>query len=113
MTVSFRIKEGYHIQANKVNDNSLVPVELKMYEQEGIAFGEPVFPHWKQLKLVGVDEPLWVFDETVDVTIPVSISGDQRSGNYLIRGNICYQACDSLKCYIPRSMEFELIVDGG
>ncbi len=113
LTVSFKIKDGYHIQANKVKDNSLVPVELKMYEQDGMAFGEPIFPPWKQLKLAGVEEQLWVFEETVDVTIPVSISRNQRSGDYLIRGKICYQACDSLKCFVPREMEFELMVKIG
>ncbi len=79
--ISFKIKDGYHIQANKVNDNNLVAANLKIESKDGITVGTPIFPDWKMFRLTGTEEMLWVFDETVDVRIPVSVAGNQMPGN--------------------------------
>lgn len=108
ITVSFQIKEGYHIQANEVNDDSLIPVKLDMETREGISYGIPIFPEWKEFKMEGTNSRLWVFDETLDVKIPLTIIKEESPRDYLIKGNLHYQACDSWKCYFPRVLEFEV-----
>lgn len=108
ITVSFQIKDGYHIQANEVNDNSLIPVKLEMETSEGISYGMPIFPGWKEFKMEGTNNRLWVFDEILDVRIPFTISKENSTSDYLLKGNLHYQACDSWKCYFPRTLEFEV-----
>lgn len=108
ITVSFQIKDGYHIQANEVNDDSLIPVRLEMGTSEGIYYGQPVFPEWKEFKMEGTNDRLWVFDEMLDVKIPLKITKEKLRRDYLLKGNLHYQACDSWKCYFPRVLEFEV-----
>lgn len=108
ITVSFQIKDGYHIQANKVNDDSLAPVRLEMGTSEGIYYGQPIFPEWKEFKMEGTNDRLWVFDEMLDVKIPLKITKEKLRRDYLLKGNLHYQACDSRKCYFPRVLEFEV-----
>lgn len=111
--VSFQIKEGYHIQANKVNDESLIPVKLEMETREGIFYGQPVFPEWKEFTMEGTNDRLWVFDEILDVKIPLTIANGKSQGDYLLKGNLHYQACDSWKCYFPRELDFEVFFSIG
>ncbi len=108
ITVSFQIKDGYHIQANEVNDDSLIPVKLEMETRDGISYGIPIFPEWKEFKMEGTNDRLWVFDEILDVRIPLAITKEKLTSDYLLKGNLHYQACDSWKCYFPRVLEFEL-----
>lgn len=108
ITVSFQIKDGYHIQANEVNDDSLIPVRIDMENHEAINYGQPVFPAWKKFKMEGTNDRLWVFDEMLDVKIPLTIAKEKSPGDYFIKGNLHYQACDSWKCYFPRVLVFEV-----
>lgn len=108
VTVSFQIKEGYHIQANKVNDDNLIPVKLEIESLEGISIGEPIFPGWREFKMEGTSDTFWVFDEILDVQIPLSIVQGKVSGDHLLKGNLNYQACDSRKCFFPRDFKFEV-----
>jgi peroxiredoxin len=108
ITVSFQIKDGYHIQANEVDDDSLIPVKLEMETCEGISYGIPIFPEWKEFKMEGTNDRLRVFDEMLDVKIPLTVSKEKSPRDYLIKGNLHYQACDSWKCYFPRVLEFEV-----
>jgi peroxiredoxin len=108
VTVLFQIKEGYHIQANKVNDDNLIPVKLEFETVEGISMGEPVFPGWREFKMEGTPDPFLVFDEILDVKIPVSVDHRKISGDLLLKGNLYYQACDSKKCFFPRDFRFEV-----
>jgi peroxiredoxin len=108
VTLSFRVKDGLHIQANMVNDDSLIPAELTLENFEGIVLGKPVFPDWELFSMEGTDEQLWVFDNIVDVTIPVSVDPLHKTGDYKLKGIFYYQACDSSKCFSPRELEFVL-----
>ena len=108
ITVSFQIKDGYHIQANEVNDDSLIPVKLEMETREGISYGKPIFPEWKEFKMEGTNDRLWVFDEVLDVKIPLTIAQEKIPRDYLLIGNLHYQACDAWKCFLPRVLEFEV-----
>jgi peroxiredoxin len=106
--VSFEIREGLHIQADRVNDPNLIPAELSFAGPEGIVMGKPVFPEYKTLLLEGATENLWVFDKALEVTMPVFVSENKPPGVYKLKGNLRYQACDSRKCFFPAALEFEL-----
>lgn len=106
--VAFQIEEGFHIQADKVNNSNLIPVTVNFVPVDGIAMGQPEFPPHNVFWLEGANEPFWVFDNALTVAIPVSIEKNKPAGNYLLKGKLLYQACDSKKCYFPEEYGFEV-----
>src|SRR5260370_34095099 len=57
VAISVDVKEGYHIQAKKVNDQSLIPTTLEVGSNEFIQ-AEQEFPPSKQFTLEWTGKPL-------------------------------------------------------
>jgi hypothetical protein len=109
--VIFEIKDGFHIQADKVLEDHLIPTSLSTQAPVEIIIGDPLFPVPYPFHLKNVDQKMLVFHKEVKVRIPVVISESSRQGNYLIKGNLHYQVCDSLKCYFPRDFPFKINIE--
>jgi len=108
--ISFIIKEGYHIQTNQPLDDNLIATELKVLSLDGFWFGESVFPDAVPFHLKNDPNAMLVFYGNMVVQIPVSINNNVVTGNYKVKGTLKYQACDSVKCYYPRELNFEIPV---
>ncbi len=111
LEVIFEIKDGFHIQADKVLEDHLIPTSLSTQAPEEIKISDPLFPAPYQFRLQNVDQEMLVFHKELKVRIPVVISKSSKQGNYLIRGNLHYQVCDSLKCYFPRDFPFMINIE--
>src|SRR6266700_8344360 len=55
ISISVEVVKGYHIQASKVNDESLIPTTLEVREVKGITINRLEFPPGKKFKLKGTD----------------------------------------------------------
>jgi len=53
ISIGVEVKKGYHVQANKVNDESLIPTTLVFNNVENITNSKHEFPPVKQFKLEG------------------------------------------------------------
>lgn len=102
----FLIREGYHIQANQVRDENLIPSALTFETMEGLILGDPVFPEAVEFSMEGTEETMDVFSDTLEVGLPVRILKGAGKGPFLIKGKLHYQACDDTKCFYPRDLEF-------
>jgi len=108
VAITFKIREGYHIQANKVLEDHLIPTSLSLQETEEIIIGKPIFPPPHPFHLKDVSQEMLVFHKELKVSIPVFIRESAIQGEYTINGNMHYQVCDSLKCYFPRDFSFNI-----
>src|SRR6266508_3950465 len=63
------VKEGYHIQANKVNDEFVIPTTLDLNADTIIKTGKQIFPSGKKFKLEGTSDYLFVYDGKFKITI--------------------------------------------
>jgi len=111
VTVPFRIEYGYHIQADTVNDENLIPAELMIESIEGMALGKPAYPDYREFQLKGTDQKLLVFDGELNIVVRISASGSVREGSYTLPGSLYYQACDSVRCLFPRKLDFNVTVN--
>ncbi|MEB2779579.1 protein-disulfide reductase DsbD family protein [Algoriphagus sp. C2-6-M1] len=109
--VEVEVMWGYHIQANRVKDESLVPTTLTWREENGWEVRENIFPPAKKFKLQGSDLPLEVYDGKFDINTVFVPSSTLRKGSHRLFGKLQYQACDSIKCLFPRSVEFFAVVE--
>lgn len=112
-TINLRIevKKGYHIQANEVSDEFMIPTTIKLTADTQILIGNQVFPSSKKLKLAGSNTPLDVLDGIFNIRIHVTTQKNIKRGTYQIKGSFTYQACDSRSCLFPRTIEFSIPVE--
>jgi hypothetical protein len=104
--IGVNVKEGYHIQANEVKDESLIPTTLEVNTKEFLTIGRQEFPPSRQFKLEGTDSALCVFDGKFIIKLFVKSVNDAPEGKHLLTARLRYQACDSNKCFFPKTLEF-------
>src|SRR5262249_49065996 len=89
------VKPGYHVQANPVENPSLIPITLKVDPGENVSVGEPLYPSPKRIRLPGDSQDLVVYDGTFVIALPITASRSAASGAALtLKGTLRYQACD-------------------
>ncbi len=104
------VKEGYHIQANKVNDEFIIPTTLDINADEIIITRKHVFPVGKKFKLEGTSDYLFVYDGKFKITTPFKVMGKIQRGKYTLDAKFHYQACDDKTCFFPKTIDFSITV---
>lgn len=109
--LSFLIKEGYHIQADQVKDENLIPSVLSIDTADHLIISDPIFPAAVEFKMKGVEEDMYVYSDILEINIPVKAVKSGGKGAVLVKGNLHYQACDAYKCYFPRDLPFTMKIN--
>ncbi len=109
--IGVEIKNGYHIQANKVNDEYLIPTTLKINADKNIMLGEQAFPQGKKFRLEGSDDYLNVYDGNFDISIAFKTTEQIQKGKYTLAAKIHYQGCDSNSCLSPKTIDFLIPIE--
>ena len=104
------IKKGYHIQANKVNDDFIIPTTFEINTGEIITTGKQSFPSGKKFRLEGTSDYLLVYDGVFKITIPFKTFEKIKKGKYTLDAKLHYQACDNKTCYSPKTVVFSVAV---
>lgn len=104
------IKKGYHIQANKVNDDLLIPTTLELTEDKNITIGLKQFPAAKKFKLEGTDNFLDVYDGVFEIIIPFKTTDKIPNGKHILNAKLHYQACDNKTCLFPKSIGVSICI---
>lgn len=105
--IEFNIKEGFHVQADTVANDNLIPTSINFETLDGLEI-RAKFPAYKKFHLNGTNENLLVFDQVLNVTLEILLSRDPNQNFIRIPGQLKYQACDSVKCLFPRTLDFFL-----
>ena len=105
------VKPGYHVQANPVENPSLIPITLKLDGAKGVSVGEPLYPTAKRLRLPGDSQDLVVYDGTFAIAFPLAVARDATAGETVtLKGGLRYQACDDSHCLFPVTLPVALAV---
>lgn len=108
--IEVEIKKGYHIQANKVNDDLLIPTTLEISEEKNITTGRQEFPPAKKFKLEETNIFLDVYDEVFEIKIPVTTTKKIPKGKHTLKAKLRYQACDHKTCLFPKTIDFSFTI---
>lgn len=106
--IRVKVKEEYHIQANKVTNESLIPVSLEVTPNRFFFINKPLFPPYTIFRLEGTEETLNVFDSVFIIRLPVKAMAATKEGRYFVKARIRYQACNAKTCLFPRKIDFDL-----
>jgi hypothetical protein len=100
------VKDGYHIQANKLRSEYLIPTTLEITGGDQFILKKIGFPRAKKFKLHGTDTFLDVYDGKIEIKTFFKIEKQPTKGIYNLDGKLSYQACDSVRCLFPRNIKF-------
>ena len=105
------VKPGYHVQANPVENPSLIPITLKIDPAENVSAGEPLYPTAKRLRLPGDSQDLVVYDGAFAIALPIKVGRNAAAGSTVtLKGTLRYQACDDSHCLFPVTLPVALPV---
>jgi thiol:disulfide interchange protein DsbD len=101
LALKVSLPEGLHTQSNKPRDPLLIPTELTIDAPDGVTVKEIVWPPSTDLKQLGQDQPLAVFEQTFGIGVQLAIASSVKPGTISIPFRLRYQACDKNLCYAP------------
>lgn len=104
------VKNGYHIQSNKVNDELIIPTTLEIDTQGIIKAGKQSFPAEKKFRLEGTADYLPVYDGNFKISVAFTAGEKIQKGKYSLTAKFRYQACDSRTCFSPKIIDFIIFV---
>jgi len=109
--LELRVKDGYHIQADSVADEFLVPTRLAMETGDFLRADTPDFPPAVEYKLQGTGNTWMVYSGRLEIRVPFGVPADAPEGGRNWRGTLTYQACEDGRCLPPDTLEFHIPVD--
>ena len=109
--ISVDVKEGYHIQADQLDDEFLIPTTLTIKSNTNITIDNPAFPPSKKFRIEGSDDYWKVYDGSFDVNIGFKTAGTIQNRIFNLPATFRYQACDSKSCLAPRTIDFIIPIE--
>ena len=88
------------------------PIQLTLEARPELKLDAPRYPESKVLYLPVINESVPVFEGKFRIFEDVTVSADRKlmgsigaGRNVTVKGTLLYQACDSVKCYVPQKTE--------
>lgn len=108
LAVQITIQDGYHINAHQLDDEFLIPTELKITPLKGLQAASPIYPEAISHQVSFSEKPLSVYEGDVHMLVPVTISRKLRPGKYTVTGSFRYQTCNDESCFPPHTVKLQI-----
>ena len=109
--VRFRVNPGYHVNSHTPGSELLIPTALDFKPLEKIKAGKIIYPPAEQLALpFDPKEKLSVYTGDIVTQVPVVAAKSAVPGQYSLKGDLQYQACNDNSCFPPKSLPVEITV---
>ena len=108
----FKIQEGYHTQSHKPSEEYFIPTVIKLKTPTGIRTGRIAYPEGHEEKVVGLEKPMSVYDEKIEIQVPLALSA-QASLPAELEVELKYQACQGAVCFPPKTLKFPVQLNAG
>jgi hypothetical protein len=107
-----QIQAGFHVNANKVLEDYLIPTTLTAELPAGWKLLETKYPAGKELKVEFSDKPLNVYEGTFVARIKLTAPADAPLGAVKLPLTLRYQACTDTVCLPPvrLALQAEVII---
>ena len=111
IVVRLEVLSGWHINAHPAAGENAIPTTLKVADARGVDVAAPVYPPPHVVKLPIDDQPMWVWDGTTAIRVPLELSKDAAIGTRTLAGELRFQACNDQICLPPATLPFEVKID--
>lgn len=108
MALDISIDPGLHVYGLPV-PAGFIPLSVDVVAfPEGVSAGAPVFPPPTPHQMEGFDEPFFIYEGDVSVSIPLTVSA--MDDNAALEVKVRYQACGERGCFVPQTVALNLPV---
>jgi DsbC/DsbD-like thiol-disulfide interchange protein len=98
------ILSGYHINDHHPTLDYLIPTEIKLEPSKQVAGNDITYPKGELKKFAFSDAPLSVYEGKVQVGVALQLDHKTLPGDYEVKGQLAYQACNDHACLPPASV---------
>lgn len=110
VAVVARIAPGYHINDHQPSLGYLIPTQIIFQETASVKVEKVTYPRGKLTKFAFLDSPISVYEGETRFGAILRVRRALRAGNYKLRGDVAYQACNASACLPPAKAPFEITV---
>ncbi|MBU2492537.1 MAG: thioredoxin family protein [Bacteroidetes bacterium] len=111
IAVKAKITEPWHINANKPNEDFLIPTILEIPNELGITIVSEKYPEAKNIKFDFSDQPVAVYDGEIIIGAVLKIPENIQTGLYDLIVRLNYQACDNQSCLAPADVQDTISIE--
>jgi hypothetical protein len=109
ITVKAHLASGYHANSNKPSDDYLIPLTLK-WEAGPLTAEKVVYPAGSMEKYPFSEKPLSVVTGDFAIATTFKVTPGAATGPAALKGSLRYQACDTQRCYAPKTVPVKVTV---
>jgi hypothetical protein len=110
--IRFRVNPGYHINSNKPHSELLIPTTIQFAPAAKINVGKVSYPEGEEFALsFSPTEKLNVYTGDIALSAPVTAAKGLTAGNYTLKADLRYQACNDTSCFPPKTVPIEIAVN--
>ena len=106
--ISLNLRDGYHVNSHRPNDEFLIPLRLSFGEAGPVKAVEVTYPKPEQRDYGFSEKPVSVFTGSFVVVTRLQASAEAPAGKGVLSGKLRYQACTDNLCLPPRTVEVRL-----
>jgi hypothetical protein len=111
IAVVMKILEGFHVNARKKSAEYLIATDLRADGATGFKIGDVTYPDGQERTFTFSKTPLNVYEKTVVLKVPVTVSADAPTGAQHIPLKLRYQACNNEVCLPPVTLPVDATVN--
>ena len=113
MAVVAEIIPGFHINANKPNEEYLIPTTVLAEFPAGLKWNGTEYPVGKQVKFEFSEKKLSVYEGKAVIRMRVEAANDAPIGKIRLPMTLRYQACNDSACLPPAKLPVAAEVEIG
>ncbi|HSH15276.1 MAG TPA: protein-disulfide reductase DsbD domain-containing protein [Verrucomicrobiae bacterium] len=102
-----QIQQGFHVNANKVLEDYLIPTTVTAQLPAGWKVLDTKYPDGKELKFEFSEKPLNVYEGTFTARMKLTAPADAPLGAIKLPLTLRYQACNDTVCLPPVKLALE------
>ncbi|TDI38788.1 MAG: DUF255 domain-containing protein [Acidobacteria bacterium] len=111
--VQVRLQDGFHVNSNEPLEKYLIPTSLQFVALDGVSIDGLAYPEAFHIVTGGSETPLAVFEKEFAIGVLMSIDASVPPGEYVLLGQLNYQACDENVCYRPDKQPVQIALRVG
>jgi uncharacterized protein YyaL (SSP411 family)/cytochrome c biogenesis protein CcdA len=111
VAVHLGIDEKWHINSNEPIQDKLVPTTIDLENSPAFEVGNVQYAEGKMVNLAFSPEPLSVYEGTVLLDVPVTLSEAAAAGKHELILAVNVQACDDSTCLAPEKLRLSIEID--
>lgn len=108
VTLPFTISEGYHIQDAYNTLDDVLPTKVSFEDKANYQVREYTYSQVDYDTVVLDKLSHKVMSNLLKVTVTIDLKEGVSIGQTTLKGELFYQACDHMRCFFPRTLEFNV-----